>query len=128
MRLIIGGANQGKLQWYLSQCGCEQEIMDGELLPIGELPSKKVFNHLHRWVFRVMEAGEEPQHLLEQYLEKCPDAVILCDEVGCGVVPIHPLEREWRETTGRLCCQLAKQAAQVDRIFCGLAMNLKKEG
>ena len=31
MRLIIGGANQGKLKWYLSQNPSEsEEIMDGD--------------------------------------------------------------------------------------------------
>lgn len=51
--------------------------------------------------------------------------MILCDEIGCGVVPLDPTEREWREVTGRICCKLAEKAERVDRIFCGLNMRLK---
>ena len=57
-----------------------------------------------------------------------PGVVILCDEVGCGVVPVDPAERAWREETGRLCCELAQKADRVERIFCGLSMVLKGEG
>ena len=56
---------------------------------------------------------------------KNPDMVILCDEVGCGIVPIEPFQRQWREETGRLCCLLAQRAQRVERIFCGIAMTLK---
>ncbi|MEG0441579.1 MAG: bifunctional adenosylcobinamide kinase/adenosylcobinamide-phosphate guanylyltransferase [Oscillospiraceae bacterium] len=56
-----------------------------------------------------------------------PRVIILCDEVGCGVVPIAPEERAYRETVGRLCCRLAEQAVGVERVFCGLAMCLKGE-
>ena len=129
MRLIIGGANQGKLKWYLSQNPSEsEEIMDGDSVSLEKIPPQKIFYHFHRWVFRQVESVKDPMPLLKEYLSDCPDAVIICDEIGCGVVPIQPIEREWREMTGRLCCYLAKQATCVDRIFCGLSMNLKKEG
>ena len=113
MRLIIGGAHQGKLDWYLRTSGQSmQQVADGETLPLELLPDRPVLNHLHRWVYRMVR--------------QCfPDAVILCDEVGCGVVPIAPAERQWREETGRLCCLLAQRAQRVERIFCGIAMTLK---
>ena len=56
-----------------------------------------------------------------------PDAVLVCDEIGCGVVPIQPQERQWREQTGRLCCLLAKRAERVVRVFVGRPMVLKEE-
>ena len=128
MRLIIGGASQGKLDWYLSQQEYSQEeVSDGAEISLEELPQGKILNHFHRWVFRLLEQGIDPKEKLEAYLAKQPDAVILSDEIGCGVVPIAASEREWRETAGRLCCDLAKRAKRVDRIFCGLAMPLKKE-
>ena len=38
MRLIIGGANQGKLKWYLSQNPSEsEEIMDGDSVSSGRI-------------------------------------------------------------------------------------------
>ena len=126
MRLIIGGAHQGKLDWYLRTSGRSmQQVTDGETLPLELLPDRPVLNHLHRWVYRMVQQGKDVQAAMERYLQCFPDAVILCDEVGCGVVPIDPAERQWREETGRLCCLLAQRAQRVERIFCGIAMTLK---
>jgi len=54
-----------------------------------------------------------------------PCEIIICDELGCGVVPLDRADREWRERTGRLCCELAAKADRVDRVFCGLVMQIK---
>ena len=49
MRLIIGGANQGKLKWYLSQNPSEsEEIMDGDSVSLEKIPPQKIFYHFHR--------------------------------------------------------------------------------
>ena len=34
-------------------------------------------------------------------------------------------DRKWRETVGRMNTQLAAQAETVERIFCGLSMQLR---
>ena len=89
------------------------------------MTEQSVINHLHRLCFRMVQNKRDPCPLLEQYRQKYPDAVILGDESGCGVVPLDPTEREWREVTGRICCKLVEKAERVDRIFCGLNMRLK---
>lgn len=67
-----------------------------------------------------------------QDLQPLPDAaaleqraVVICNEIGCGVVPVSPEERTRREAVGRLCCQLARRAEAVYRVNCGLGMRLK---
>ena len=57
-----------------------------------------------------------------------PEIILICDEVGSGVVPADPEQRLRREQVGRLCCRLAARAERVERIFCGLSMVLKGEG
>ena len=52
-------------------------------------------------------------------------AVVVCREVGCGVVPMDRGDRDRREAVGRLCCDLAREAEAVYRLQCGLAMRLK---
>ena len=52
-------------------------------------------------------------------------AVVVCREVGCGVVPMDRGDRDRREAVGRLCCVLAREAEAVYRLQCGLAMRLK---
>lgn len=51
--------------------------------------------------------------------------VVLCDEVGSGIVPIDPSERAWRERAGRLSCELAERADSVVRMVCGIPTALK---
>lgn len=109
MRLIIGGAHQGKLAYALSLGYTMEDVAM-------ELPTDKpIFYGLHSWV--------------RTHPETCaadiPDCIVICDELGCGVVPLSREERDWRERTGRLCCQLAAQAERVDRVFCGIAMQIK---
>ena len=54
-----------------------------------------------------------------------PNTILICDELGNGIVPLEKMERIWREQTGRLMIELAKQAERVERILCGLGQRLK---
>ena len=51
--------------------------------------------------------------------------VVVCDEIGCGIVPIEQEERERRERIGRLCIALACRAEQVIRMTAGLPVRIK---
>ena len=115
MILIIGGAGQGKLDYVLQKTGYtpDQVAHTPE-----EAKTKPIFDDLEQW----------PHLDEEELLTANPNLILICDEVGCGVVPIDPDQRAWREDVGRLCCRLAKRAERVERIFCGLPMVLKGEG
>lgn len=112
MILIIGGAGQGKLDYVLQKTGYtpDQVAHSPE-----EAKTKPIFDGLEQW----------PHLDEEELLTANPNLILICDEVGCGVVPIAPDQRAWREDVGRLCCRLAKRAERVERIFCGLPMPLK---
>lgn len=118
MTLIIGGAGQGKLDYVLSQLHIDPEQVS---LEPGE--GKRVLAHLETWLRR----EEDPMPALEAFLNERPDGVILCDEVGSGVVPMDRGERAWRERVGRTCCALAERAGCVIRLYCGIASILKGE-
>ncbi|MBO7682078.1 MAG: bifunctional adenosylcobinamide kinase/adenosylcobinamide-phosphate guanylyltransferase [Clostridia bacterium] len=51
--------------------------------------------------------------------------IILCTEVGSGLVPVDGEERKAREAAGRLSIRLAEQADEVYRVVCGIAKKLK---
>lgn len=51
--------------------------------------------------------------------------IIICTEIGCGLVPQSPEERAAREKTGRLCQLLAARAETVVRVYCGLPQAIK---
>lgn len=122
MRLIIGGAYQGK-QRYLEQAyhitpdQCATDFTKAMQCP--------AFVALHEAVKRSLSEGRDPLAELEAVLSVNPNIILVCDEVGCGVVPIQREERAWREAVGRLCCTVATHAESVERVFCGIAVRLK---
>jgi adenosylcobinamide kinase/adenosylcobinamide-phosphate guanylyltransferase len=122
--LIIGGAAQGKLAYALSAFGLTRNDAACGFL---DAEKKAIFDGLHQAVRAALAAGEDPQAAMEQVLAVNPSLIVICDEIGCGVVPLLPEQREWREAVGRLCCTLASRADQVIRVFCGLPMILKGE-
>ncbi|MDY3989801.1 MAG: bifunctional adenosylcobinamide kinase/adenosylcobinamide-phosphate guanylyltransferase [Massilioclostridium sp.] len=118
IHLIVGGAAQGKLAYALSCYGLtEQQISEGNL-------DGPIVNRLQEWVRKLLAQQIDPLARIDELVEG-RDLVILCDEVGCGVVPIDPAQREWREAVGRVCCALAQKAVFVDRVQCGIATRIK---
>ncbi len=119
MILVIGGAGQGKLAAALRNTGYAQT--DVTHTPGADFP---VLDGLQDAVRAALAEGKTKEHILTALARH---AVVVCDEVGCGVVPMEPFEREWRETVGRICCELAKNADVVARVFCGIPMVIKGE-
>ncbi len=70
-----------------------------------------------------LAAAAENLPLLAEKLSRY--AVVIATEMGGGVVPIDPTERENREKAGRLSCLLAERADTVIRVQCGLPQILK---
>ena len=128
MRLFIGGRNQGKTECCLARQNGEYRILDGAELP-AEIPAEEgghlILNRLQLWVQRCVRDGADPIACMQAFLADHPDADLLCDEVGNGIVPIDPFEREWREAVGRTLIFLAKEADSVTRVICGLPQELK---
>ena len=84
-------------------------------------------HNLQAFVRRIV-SGEIAVDLVEltELMQKArPDRVIVTDEIGGGIVPTDPMERTWREETGRVCCRLAAAAGQVWRVNCGLGQRIK---
>lgn len=124
IQLILGGCFQGKLDFALQLTGLSQQEVADETMPDAWV-EKPILNRLHRLVYELLQQGEHPETVLENVLSYNPNAVILCDEIGCGVVPMGALERQYRETVGRICCGLARRAERVIRVQCGIPIVLK---
>lgn len=65
---------------------------------------------------------ENALSLADALLEK---EVVICNEVGSGVIPVSAQKRRGREQTGRLCCRLAAQADSVIRMVAGIPQRIK---
>ncbi len=127
MKLVIGGTAQGKLEYVLRKYGLQQNMVwDGCIQNHLERDEKfVVINHFHQWVKGRIISGGCPEDEILPFLDCNKDCIIICDEVGNGIVPIDPFEREYRERMGRILVQLAKRAEGVERIICGIAQKIK---
>ena len=134
MYLVIGGSNQGKLAWSLQHFSLnKQQVLDAAMLDLQpgqtlQLNGCLVIYGLESLLRHVMQQNWTPQELtaLQNNLLQLPaETVIICASVGGGLVPVDRFEREWRELVGRTCCQLAAEATEVWRVFCGLPQRLK---
>ena len=140
MELYIGGFAQGKLEYVKRRYNENQktEKLFVKVIDCADSHYKKmlsetecdvlILNHLHLWVRDLLDEGMEEEKIqttILSWIKSNPDAIVICDELGNGIVPIKKQERIWREQTGRLMIELAKQAERVERILCGLGQRLK---
>ncbi len=117
MVLIVGGRSSGKKTYLLSHFPYALE-------DISDVPGKTaVLTDLQQFVWDNLE--KMPLNALFDAVKD--QDVILCDEVGCGIVPIERKERDYRETVGRLCCMLAGRADTVIRVTCGIGQVISGE-
>lgn len=126
MILVTGGCFQGKTAYACEVFGVRREdTADGMSCPLDTIYSTKLLYHFHEYIRRLMEAGKE--FSLESLMEKNPDIILVTNELGYGVVPIDQFDRAYREKTGRVCCQAAKEAKEVHRVVCGIGTVIKHD-
>lgn len=124
MILIIGGAYQGKLSYAKEAFHlAPEDIFTCEGTEIDF--SKPCIDHLEEFCYACVQKGLDPVTVFRERQDAWRDSILICGDLACGVVPIDPVQRQWRHTTGQLCQYLAGQADRVSRIFCGLEQRLK---
>ena len=115
MVLILGGFGAGKRS-YARALGYTDAQMNAD--PASDAP---VLTALEETVRNDPESAEALLPLLRK------KQLVLCCEVGSGVVPMEKRDRAYREAVGRLCCALAGEADSVVRIVAGIPQLLKGE-
>ncbi len=121
MRIYIGGAGHGQV----ALCEKETGLTPAVCTPESALsaPAIAAFHLLMR---AVLEQGGDAQDYARRLLAENPDAVLVCDEIGGGIVPLDPFERRWREETGRALGILAgAEGTTLIRVWYGLKEVLK---
>ena len=134
MIFVIGGYSQGKLDYVKKRFMSEEiNIMDAAELIIDakseyfEISSAQrvIINNINTAIADIIKNGKSPEDAIKKMINDYPDAVILSDEVGNGIVPIDKSERLIREKIGRVQCLLAKEAEEVIRVICGIGQKIK---
>ena len=109
MKLYIGGAYQGQAE-----------------MAQAENPGMPLYRDFHETIRKaVLAEGRDPLAFAEAFCRDHPDAVVIANEVGAGVVPMAAEDRAFREAVGRVLCVLARNAEQVTRCVCGIGVRIK---
>ncbi len=124
MILVTGGCFQGKKDYACETFHIAREnAADGADCPLEAIFEAKLLYHFHEYIRRMLQAGQELD--LEKLQRENPDIVLVTNELGYGVVPIDQFDREYREKTGHVCCEVAKRASEVHRVVCGIGTVIK---
>lgn len=110
MILIIGGRSQGKRAYAV------RELLIAE---------SDILENLQDLIREDLLMDKNPKNRIERILKENPGVCIICDEIGAGIVPLEQSERDYRDLTGEICCELAKRAEHVYRVNCGIGQVLK---
>ncbi len=129
MKLIIGGYAQGKLNYAVTKYNVAEDHVFESVLPTSEelekLTGTIIVSSLHKWIRKRIKEGGRPEEEISSFVKKNPDCIIICDEIGNGIVPMDPFERVYRERTGRIQVKLAADSEEVERVVCGIAQKIK---
>lgn len=124
MILVTGGCFQGKTDYACRTFGVErEEAVDGMSCPLEDIYTAKLLYHFHEYIRRLMQEGQELD--VQRLKAENPSLILVTNELGYGVVPIDKFDRDYREKTGRICCEIAKEALEVHRVVCGIGTVIK---
>ena len=134
MIFIIGGEHQGKLNYALSLT----EFKNEDVIDYSNMESLKLreiincnktvlynFNILIKELLRVYDDEEIVKEKINNMIKDCRISVVISNEIGYGIVPMDKFERRYRELTGRICCDIAKESKEVHRVVCGIGTIIK---
>ena len=124
MKLIIGGAYQGKLSYARENWN----LQDGDIFTCSGTEidfAKPCIDQLEEFVYACVQEQKDALSYFRNHEAQWENSILICQDLFCGVVPLGADLRAWRQNTGLLCQYLAKRAESVTRIYCGLEQKLK---
>jgi len=139
MHFVFGGAFTGKRKWvkqhYASESVKWHYLYEDPVLPVLEFEeSYIVLEGFEHYVKELIHSELESPHLVvKKLIQKWRDSgvweklIVIGTEVGKGIVPLDPTERQWRDECGYSYQYLAAHARKVDHIWYGIANRLKEE-
>ena len=108
MKLYVGGICQGQAE-----------------LARQENPNAYIICDFQEEIRKAIESGQDAREFASEIAASHPDAVVVANEVGSGVVPIEAGERAFREAVGRALCVIAQKSETVTRAVCGIGVRIK---
>ncbi len=126
MELIIGGAYNSKLNFALKYYNLkESDFQNGAECLADEAFNKKGIYNLHILIKRMIIAGLNDYNKLIETILSSNVEIIICSEVGSGIVPINDIDNKMREYTGRILSILSEKSKRVIRVYYGIPTVIK---
>ena len=112
--LITGGAFQGKKEFAKERFPDIPVLSDIHLLIREDLLNGMDESGIKKDIFSKIKEGAIDGRI-----------VVISDDIGYGIVPIDPFERSWREVTGRIVSEIAKESECFFRVTAGIEERIK---
>ncbi|MBQ4346880.1 MAG: bifunctional adenosylcobinamide kinase/adenosylcobinamide-phosphate guanylyltransferase [Firmicutes bacterium] len=122
MILITGGAYQGKTAWAAENHKIQSFWDCAEK---GFPARADCILHMESFSKLCAEKGISSVEWLKENEDIWQNSILICRQIGSGVVPVLAKDRKWVEENGAMLRFLSKEAKKVFRIFAGLAEDLK---
>lgn len=125
MILIFGGVYQGKLDFALKQFNLTENDVYRCTENSGFPDSKKIIYEIDKWILSLIKNNINIEKTVQEFINKNRDAIIISNDISCGIVPVDPVQRKWREAVGRTLAVLSGISDEVFRLFCGIPAKIK---
>ena len=126
MILIFGGNYQGKLAYAMTRFQTTENDVyrcSSDNVKIPE--NKKIIYEIDKWVLAMVKDDIDVEKAMKQFIDNNRNAIVICNDISCGVVPLDPELRKWREAVGRSLAMMAGMSDEVIRLFCSIPARLK---
>ena len=126
MILLFGGVYQGKLAYALDRFSLtENDVYKCSEDDITAPADKKIVYEIDRWILALVKSDMDVDMAVCKFMHDNQEAVVICNDISNGIVPLDPIQRKWREAVGRSMAELSKVSVEVLRLFCGIPTRLK---
>lgn len=126
MELIIGGAYNSKLNFALKYYNLKQDdLHNGAECSFDEAFSRKGIYNLHLLIKRMIISGINDYNKIIEKIFASNIEIIICTEVGSGIVPVDKIDNQMREYTGRILSILSEKSTRVIRVYYGIPSVIK---
>ena len=126
MIFITGGSYQGKLDFAKARYDLKDgdiQICDDDTQSIDF--TRRCAAYIDRFALNRVRSGAEPADVFRDNQARMEKMIIIANDISGGIVPMDPVLRAWREACGRMNNELAAEASEVWRLFCGIPQRLK---
>ena len=126
MILIFGGAYQGKLAYALDRFNLtEDDVYHCNNDDANTPENRKLIYEIDKWILALVGKNIDIEKAMRQFIDANRDNIVICNDISCGVVPVDPVLRKWREAVGRSLAVLSRTSDEVIRLFCSIPTRVK---